>query len=854
MAERGPKRRGRLAGLSRLLSRSAGPKTGGTSAEPAGPRPEDRAGGRERGGPAPSRREERPPPSSALASPAVSERRRALRELIEGRVGPEHVEALGRLLLDPDREIRGLALEALGQQPALVPDDVVRRALQDPVDDVRAAAVGLAAARGRRALDELVRIASDHRWPLSQRASLEVLPGLLAAGDLADRELSALLSTVARLEPAQVPEGRARLADLARAIGVDRLIQAARHPDDRRIGAVRLLVEEGSPEALAEVAGRSSDPSETVRGLARTAAARLGTAPPEVTVPPPPGAAPPSAVDERVLAALAQALRDPDPSVRDRARGTLREAGGATLEWVRRSLSSDDLERVSLAALVTESLSLEEAAGPLLERAAGVPAEARGGLVAALDSLALRPDALAALLPTIDRSVRPEAIRVLWQAAGRAILPHLGPSLKDPSGPVRMAALDVLSESGDPRVVEAATGLLRSDSSPAVRATAVKVLARAGRADRLASLELALEDPDPDVRATAVEVLPEGAPREAAELLLAALGDEVDRVWQGALRHLADLGREDLDILWTALRACRSHQRDHLLTALEPTDGDLLARLVLDHLGAADPSDRALAVELAARAGTPESAHAALRALQDPAPLVRKAAARSLSLLNVPAALPALGAALGDPDPEIRVEVVRVLGLIDDENVLPHLVSALKDPEVTVREVAGEVLAQWSSPAAAERLVEALRTPELRSAAADLLLKMGPPAVEGLVDALIDGDREIRPTAGQLLGRLAGAAAFAERLSSMDPVKRLRAVEALGAIGGPAGVEGLIRTLFDPDEGIRIRALQLLGELGDDRAFDAVKRCFLGDPVPEVVAAAEEALRRLRPEERPQQT
>ena len=48
--------------------------------------------------------------------------------------------------------------------------------------------------------------------------------------------------------------------------------------------------------------------------------------------------------------------------------------------------------------------------------------------------------------------------------------------------------------------------VLESDSSPVVRATAIRVIGRAGLEQRAASLSQALDDPDPDVRATAVEL------------------------------------------------------------------------------------------------------------------------------------------------------------------------------------------------------------------------------------------------------------------------------------------------------------------------------------------------------------
>jgi HEAT repeat protein len=57
-------------------------------------------------------------------------------------------------------------------------------------------------------------------------------------------------------------------------------------------------------------------------------------------------------------------------------------------------------------------------------------------------------------------------------------------------------------------------------------------------------------------------------------------------------------------------------------------------------------------------------------------------------------------------------------------------------------------------------------------------------------------------------------------------------------------VNALLRSVSDPDERIRARAAQLLGELGDPRAKDALVG-LLRDPIPGVVAAAQDALTRL---------
>jgi HEAT repeat protein len=288
-------------------------------------------------------------------------------------------------------------------------------------------------------------------------------------------------------------------------------------------------------------------------------------------------------------------------------------------------------------------------------------------------------------------------------------------------------------------------------------------------------------------------------------------------------------------------------QRHELLAILEQQGAERIAELASIHLNSPSPTDRALAVELAGMAGTPECVRQTINALQDPAPGVRRRAAAALSGMRSPEAIPALSSALKDPNPKVRIEATRALGMIDDDEVIPALISALKDPEVRVRDQAADVLIRWSSPGVARQLVDALRSADLNRAAGDLLSRMGMTAVEPLVEMLLQGSPELTRTVGELLQKITGPDPFLDELASLDPVRRLRAVEALGAMGGPRAVDGLVRALADPDERIRVRGLQHLGRLGDRRAIDDVRRTFASDPVFEVAEAAEEALQRLEP-------
>jgi HEAT repeat protein len=249
-----------------------------------------------------------------------------------------------------------------------------------------------------------------------------------------------------------------------------------------------------------------------------------------------------------------------------------------------------------------------------------------------------------------------------------------------------------------------------------------------------------------------------------------------------------------------------------------------------------------LAVELCARAATPQSTAAVVGALEDPDAQVRRTAVAAMSMLRTPAAVDALARSLSDPQAEIRLAAVQALSLIDDEGVPDVMISALNDPEVRVRDLAGEALTRWRSPAVARRLAAALDAPDLRRSVAAVLERMGQAAVGPLVEVVVDRDDEVAAQAGSLLERIAGAEPFVAGLLSIDPGERLRAVEVLGAIGGPDAAAALLSALADPDARVRARGATHLGRLGDPRAAAALKRVVLTDPVADVVAAAQRAL------------
>src|SRR5205807_862889 len=144
-----------------------------------------------------------------------------------------------------------------------IPFRIVEQGLRDRDDGVRAAMVHAAADGCPGAAPLVARLAVRRRWPKAQFAALERLPALMdAVPELAEENLETLLSGVATMEPPPLDSERPALAEVARSIGLATLALELGRPGPRRLGAVRLLLMDGSPPSLLKVAALADDPIE----------------------------------------------------------------------------------------------------------------------------------------------------------------------------------------------------------------------------------------------------------------------------------------------------------------------------------------------------------------------------------------------------------------------------------------------------------------------------------------------------------------------------------------------------------------------------------------------------------------
>ena len=186
-----------------------------------------------------------------------------------------------------------------------------------------------------------------------------------------------------------------------------------------------------------------------------------------------------------------------------------------------------------------------------------------------------------------------------------------------------------------------------------------------------------IETPTLDARRQQAAALGGETSREAAEALMAMLSDEDQLVrWQAAdaLVQLAARLQQRRLVGWSALAGRAA-----------PFHFEALVELAGQFLGQADVDGRSGMVDVLGQWGRTAATPCLVQRLEeDPAPVVRAAAARALGTLRDGAALDALISSLADPSPWVRSSAAEALGAIGDPraaNALRKTLEALREPE-----------------------------------------------------------------------------------------------------------------------------------------------------------------------------
>ena len=204
---------------------------------------------------------------------------------------------------------------------------------------------------------------------------------------------------------------------------------------------------------------------------------------------------------------------------------------------------------------------------------------------------------------------------------------------------------------------------------------------------------------------------------------------------------------------------------------------------------------------------------------------------------------------LASDDPKTRIDAMNRLEEANHTAAAVHVAVVLReDDDAGVRFQAAQTLSRFAMADTVPELLFALRGDDLwvRMMVTEGLIKIGAPAVEGLLTALNHENRAVRRAAAKALGKIGDERAVtslrAALLDSDIDVRRF-AAQAIGRIGDAATLDALSDALRDDSDKVRKAAAGALVEIGADAIpllIDALQ-----DPEPRVAILAVVTLRQL---------
>jgi HEAT repeat protein len=340
-----------------------------------------------------------------------------------------------------------------------------------------------------------------------------------------------------------------------------------------------------------------------------------------------------------------------------------------------------------------------------------------------------------------------------------------------------------------------------SDADVRVRRAAVEILGDVPGGEAATGLRRAVRDDDVTVRAAALRSLARVGDPSGLATASGALADPEPAVRLAAVRAV-DVLAIGSSVGARPIRGMLEDQDPAVRTAAASAilrrtlDEDALG-VVWDMLGSEDPAARALAVGALEGSGLPEVFDLSALGLEDPSPLVRAAAAHAIAASRSTQAVVPLVRALRDPDGGVREAASAALARIGPAAVEPVL-NALFDPglvEGALRSL--ELLPGDSAPG----MIRLFAGEEASRAVADFDVSRamtldGDDSALLLRDSLIDRARRQAINAlraAALLGNGASIRFAIDNLASRDSTQVANALEALEALGEHSLVRPLLQ-------------------------------------------------------------
>src|ERR1051325_704759 len=374
--------------------------------------------------------------------------------------------------------------------------------------------------------------------------------------------------------------------------------------------------------------------------------------------------------------------------------------------------------------------------------------------------------------------------------------------LSDEDWRVRREAVQEVSQRAAPEAIAAlVSSVVENHHNPALLNSALQVLA-ASEVDTLSLLTELLQGPYPDLRMQAALALGEQRDVRATAALVKALHADDTNVRYHALEALGKLKATDaVDALVEIVDS-----RDFFLTFVAL---DALAKI-------GDPHIIPVIVPLLEDELLREPAISLLGQLGDETVVAPLAA-----LLNTPAALTSqIADALATLSDRYEQQYGegRYIADLTDSQITPtgvqNLLDALETPgQENLRSIA--LVLGWLKRSGVERaLTRLLGRVDLRDEIIDALVRHGSANSDLLIAQLKAEDLEVRRSAVVALGRIGDTSATPALVNTLDDeALAIEAANALGQIGDPAVVDGLLKLIGNDDASIRQAAVSALNSV-----------------------------------------
>jgi HEAT repeat protein len=453
-----------------------------------------------------------------------------------------------------------------------------------------------------------------------------------------------------------------------------------------------------------------------------------------------------------------------------------------------------------------------------------------------------------------DDNVAVAAIEALGRIGGTTAIEPLVAAVRTRNFFRTFPAIEVLGNSGDPRVIAPLAELL---SEPVYAAEAASALGRTAQLAAVAPLASVLTDPSFAAVGAAVRALSElrdryttrfgdatplvhafrertsadavatrllaaldQAPSEEKAAFACVLGWVKDRRVVTELVELLDAPAPVAAEASKALRGIGPIAEEQLLSALRHADSAHRLRLI--------------PLVAAKRSSLPDL----LGCLHDEEPSVRALACEALCRIGDPSAVAKLFSAIGDADARVSQAAVAAIQSLGSAETEAMAIAAARSADARVRRGALRIISYFGYPAGLDALLSATtdENDRIRDAATHGLAFIDDPrALAGLFDLADDPSAQTRAAAMRALGQMSATPAIVlrlrRRLDDGDAWVRYYACQALSRLGARECIPQISRLTLDPAGQVRVAAVEATAKLGGPEAHVALERAAeSGDP------------------------